>query len=239
MAEKKKVIFSNWKCSLPVNELGCNDKFKKKKSAHPIKEPGKFPFWYPFSFFSHVSFVKEHSSWNEIKGFIYLFLASHTNLVPCIMQIWQCHFIKNHSVCLTILITSQFSMTKTIWEWLKALRSNNYKQNEIQNVWSVETKQFSVFNSLTDWNKYCHFEFKWFITLFPESRTVNCLRAFVSSLSFWFDICLLPLMLCELCDFDWMYSENQSIKHHIVATFQTLICKSQIYSISIYFSQYQ
>lgn len=112
------VIFSNWKCSRPVNELGCKDKLNK--SGHPIKHPGKFPFWYPLSFFSHVSFVKEHSSWNEIKGFIYLFLATHTNLVPCIMQIWQCHFIKNHSVCLTILITSEFSMTRTISECLKA-----------------------------------------------------------------------------------------------------------------------
>lgn len=175
------------------------------KSAHPIKEPGKFPFWYPFSFFGYVSFVTEHSSWNEIKGFIYLFLASHTNLVPCIMQIWHRHFIKNHSVCPTILITSQFSMTKTIWEWLKALRSNNYKQNEIQNVWSVETKQFSAFNSLTDWNKYCHFEFNWFITLFSESTTVTFAQAIFL---IWFLSFL--LMLCELCDFDWMYSENSS-----------------------------
>lgn len=176
-----------------MNELGCDDKFVVfvfLKSAHPIKEPGKFPFWFSFSFFGHVSFVKEHSSWNEIKGFIYLFLASHTNLVPCIMQIWHCHFIKNHSVCPTILITSQFSMTKTIWEWLKALRSTNYKQNEIQNVWSVETKQFSAFNSLTDWNTYCHFEFNWFITLFPESRTVICHISICASLSFWFDFCL-------------------------------------------------
>lgn len=108
------VIFSNWKCSLPVNELGCKD--KSNKSGHPIKERGKFPFWYPFSF----SFVKEHSSWNEIKGFIYLFLTTRTNLVPCIMQIWQCRFIKNQPVRLTILITSEFSMTKTISEQLKA-----------------------------------------------------------------------------------------------------------------------
>lgn len=120
------VIFSNWKCSLPVNELGCKDKLSK--SGHPIKQSGKFPFWYPFSFFSHVSFVKKHSSWNEIKGFIYLFLAVHTNSVPCIIQIWQCHLVKNHSVRLTVLITSEFSMTKTIWQCLKAKRSSRYKQ---------------------------------------------------------------------------------------------------------------
>ncbi len=41
-------------------------------------------------------------------------------------------------------------MTKAIWECLKAKRSNKYKQNEIQNVWSFETKQFSAFNILTD-----------------------------------------------------------------------------------------
>lgn len=65
-------------------------------------------------------------------------------------------------MCLTVLIASEFSMTKTICECLKAERSDGYKQNEIQNVWSVETKPFSAFNSLTDQNKHRHFQFNWF-----------------------------------------------------------------------------
>lgn len=132
------VIFSNWKCSLPVNELGCTDKLSK--SGHPIKQLGKFPFWYPFSFFHHVSFVKKHSSWNEIKGFYLPVPAVHTNSVPCLRQIRQCHFVENHSVSLPVLISSEFSMTKTIWDCLKAKRSDDNKHDEILNVWKCRDK---------------------------------------------------------------------------------------------------
>lgn len=36
------VIFSNWKCSLPVNELGCEDKLSK--SAIQLNSQGNFHF---------------------------------------------------------------------------------------------------------------------------------------------------------------------------------------------------
>lgn len=114
----KIVVFSNWNCSLHLYELGCKDKVNK--SGHPIKQAGKFPFWCPFSFVSCIALVKEHSSWNEIKGFIYFY----TNLA-WMTQIRQRHFIKRCSS--TILITCEISVTKAMREWLKAWMSHYYE----------------------------------------------------------------------------------------------------------------
>lgn len=75
-------------------------------------------------------------------------------------------------MCLTVLIASEFSMTKTIGECLKAERSDGYKLNEIQSVWSVETKPFSAFNSLTDQNEHCHFRVNCFY--YCSRKLVKC-----------------------------------------------------------------
>lgn len=99
------VIPLNWKRSLPVSELGSKDKLNT--SGHPIKHPGKFPFWYPFG---HVSFIKEHSGWNEIKGFLlcfvfFIYLSFATIWSPALWRYDGASLLKKHSVCLTILIT--------------------------------------------------------------------------------------------------------------------------------------
>lgn len=114
------VISPNWKRSLPVSELGSKDKLNT--SGHPIKHPGKFPFWYPFG---HVSFMKERSGWNEIKGFLfwvffYLPVLRH-NLVSCIMKIRRRLLIKKaFSVSDYFNYFSNPAWPKTISECLKA-----------------------------------------------------------------------------------------------------------------------
>lgn len=113
------VISPNWKRSLPVSELGSKDKLNT--SGHPIKHPGKFPFWYPFG---HVPFIKEHSGWNEIKGFLFCFFylpVLRHNLVSCIMKIRRRLLIKKaFSVSDYFNYFSNPAWPKSISECLKA-----------------------------------------------------------------------------------------------------------------------
>lgn len=78
------------------------------------------------------------------KVFIYLFQPFIQIHSPVLCRYDNVILLKTILRVSSVLITSEFSMTRTIWECLKAKRSNKYK------LLSVETKQFSAFNILTD-----------------------------------------------------------------------------------------
>lgn len=199
----------------------------------------KFPFWYQFSFFRHVSFAEKHSSWNEIKGFIYLFLAIHTHLASCIMQIRQCHCTRNH---FSVSDHFNYFRIQRDQKLVESVRKLGCPTVKFKMFAVLKQNNFSVFNYFNDWNKCCCLSF---MTLFPESLE-NCQGANWTVIKhpcrvYLFDLIAVFHSWCRANSWHLLniYGTSQliSVRHWLIAfiaqTF-TAYCKNQIYSISLF-----